>query len=313
MVAANRILLTNTSKSFFGADILYHRCSSYNFRSPWWTSNKSIHNESEQNNSNDYTLLYKLVEYHINNKHDIHTMSQLCSFYHNTTNSKIRSIDLKKKLQGKFKEKLKFVKPSCVNWNSSEYIMSSCDKLIAEYVQAANLGERIKKAVMIKSLSRLISDEIRANNLKKLWPPTPQDTLNDTSMKNANLYNLIGSIIDLNTRFNNDGFVKLSKSKSIKVMKICDDIMTLIPTLQPALGQVLLSLKTYHKTGSSTIVDDLHKLGHGISYTATRFIENKWVKWSSNQSTIISSNVHKGISTTHVVDNIDWKNKDLNS
>ena len=85
-------------------------------------------------------------------------MSQLCSFYHNMTNTKIRSIDLKKKKsQEKFKEKLKFVKPSyCVNWNSSEYIMSSCDSLIAEYVQAANLGKGIEKAVM----SRLISYEI---------------------------------------------------------------------------------------------------------------------------------------------------------
>ena len=70
-------------------------------------------------------------------------------------------------------------------------------------------------------------------------------------------------------------------------MKICDDIMTLIPTLKPALGQVLLSLNTYHKTGSSTSVDDLHKLGHGISFTKTRFIEAKWAEWNSRQSTII--------------------------
>ena len=77
-------------------------------------------------------------------------MSQLCSFYHNMTNTKIRSIDLKKKLQEKFKEKLKFVKPSyCVNWNSSEYIMSSYDNLI-ECMQAANLEEGTKNAVMIK-------------------------------------------------------------------------------------------------------------------------------------------------------------------
>ena len=86
--------------------------------------------------------------------------------------------------------------------------MSSCGNLIAEYAQAANLGERIEKAVMIKNLSRLISDEIRTNNVKKLWPTTPEDILNDTSMKNANLYNLIGLIIDPNARFSNDGFVK---------------------------------------------------------------------------------------------------------
>ena len=94
----------------------------------------------------------------------MYTMSQLCSFYHNMTNAKIRSIDLKKKITRKFKEELKFVKPSyCVNWNSSEYIMSSCDNLIAEYVQTANLGEGIEKAVM----SRLTNYEIRTNNVKK--------------------------------------------------------------------------------------------------------------------------------------------------
>ena len=111
-------------------------------------------------------------------------------------------------------------------------------------MQGANLGEEIEKAVMIKNLSCLISDEIRKNNVKKTWPSTPKDILNDTSMQNANLYNLIVWIIDPNAQFSNDGFVKLSKNKSIKVMKICDDIMTLLRTLKPAPGQVLLSLNT---------------------------------------------------------------------
>ena len=44
---------------------------------------------------------------------------------------------------------------------------------------ASNLGEGIDKAVMMKNVSRLISDEIWTNNVKNLWPPTPQDTLND--------------------------------------------------------------------------------------------------------------------------------------
>ena len=98
---------------------------------------------------------------------------------------------------------------------------------------------------MIKNLSRLISDEFRRNNVKKPWPLTPQDILNDTSMKNANLYNLIGWIIDPNVPFSNDGFIKISKNKSIKVMKICDNIMTLTLTIQPALGKVLLTIPQY--------------------------------------------------------------------
>ena len=38
--------------------------------------------------------------------------------------------------------------------------MPSCDKPAAVCVQAANLGEGIEKAVIMKNLSRLISDEI---------------------------------------------------------------------------------------------------------------------------------------------------------
>ena len=94
--AANRSLITSTSKYFFVTDVLYHKCCFYNIHSLWWASNKSIKNESEQNNSNDYTLLYEFIEHHIINKHDVYSMSQLCNFYHNMTNTKIRSTDLKK-------------------------------------------------------------------------------------------------------------------------------------------------------------------------------------------------------------------------
>ena len=132
----------------------------------------------------------------------------------------------------------------------------------------ANLGEGIEKSVMIKNLSRLISYKIWTN-VKNQWPPTPQDIFSDNSMKNTNLNNLLRWIIDHNGSFMNNGFVKLSKAELIKVKKTCDDIMTLISTLRPALGQVLLSHKTYHKTGSNNILDDLHKLGHWISYTET--------------------------------------------
>ena len=86
-------------------------------------------------------------------------------------------------------------------------------------------------------------------------------------------------IFDPNAPFSNDGFVKLPKVKSVKVMKICNDTMKFILTLRSALPQVLLPHNTnYHKTGSNTIVDDYHKPGHGTSYTETRFIEDKWPK-----------------------------------
>ena len=59
-------------------------------------------------------------------------------------------------------------------------------------------------------------------------------------------------------------------------------------------------------------MEDLHKMGHGISYTESQLTEDKWTKRSSKQSTIIHPNISKGMPTTIIdVDKINWKNKDL--
>ena len=70
-------------------------------------------------------------------------------------------------------------------------------------------------------------------------------------------------------------------------------------------------LTMHAKTGSSTVVDTFYNLGYGLSYTETVFIKDKWAVWSKKQHANIPSNMRKGIQTTHVADNIDWKNKDL--
>ena len=45
------------------------------------------------------------------------------------------------------------------------------------------------------------------------------------------------------------------------------------------------------------------------SYTETKFIEDKWAKWSENQSKLVPNNIDKDSIVTLVADNIDWKNK----
>ena len=52
-------------------------------------------------------------------------------------------------------------------------------------------------------------------------------------------------------------------------------------------------------------MNDLHKFGYGISYTETKFIEDKWTEWSENTSNIVQANIKQGVVVTHVVDNID--------
>ena len=76
---------------------------------------------------------------------------------------------------------------------------------------------------------------------------------------------------------------------------------------------MLQSHNTYHKTKFNTIIDDLHKLGHRICYTETRFNEDKRSEWSSSQPPVITLNIYKGFTTTLIVDNINREYKDLNS
>ena len=65
----------------------------------------------------------------------------------------------------------------------------------------------------------------------------------------------------------------------------------------------------YKKTGSSSVNNDLHKIDHGISYTETKFIEDRQAEWSKQQSSLLPSNIEQGLITTLVFGNIDWKNK----
>ena len=72
---------------------------------------------------------------------------------------------------------------------------------------------------------------------------------------------------------------------------------------------MLLSLNIYRKTCSSEVTTDLHRIGHGLSYTETKFIEDKWAEWSENESKLVPNNIGQDSIVTIVADNIDWKNK----
>ena len=94
----------------------------------------------------------------------------------------------------------------------------------------------------------------------------------------------------------------------MKVMKICEDIESLAPNSQPSFSQILFSLNSHRRTGSSNLVNAVHDYGHGFTYTD---IEDKWAEWGEKQSSLLPSNIVKGQYLTHVVDNIDWKNKSI--
>ena len=120
------------------------------------------------------------------------------------------------------------------------------------------------------------------------------------------MFNLVSWIVYPCGQLDDTGLVKLPKSKAEKVLPVCQNIESLLPNTKPSLDQALLSLTMHRKTGSSDVIDTLYKLGYGISYTVTLFIEDKWTQRAEAQPTIIYSSIKVNIPTTLVADNRDW-------
>ena len=125
------------------------------------------------------------------------------------------------------------------------------------------------------------------------------------------MFNLVSWIVSPNLFPGEDGFVKLSDRRAVKVKEICQNIQSLAPSVQPSRSQVSLSMTIYGKTGSKNVINDLHSLGPGISYTELMFIQDKWAEWSVGQWRTCPSNKRTGVIATHVFNNIDWKNKNI--
>ena len=194
--------------------------------------------------------------------------------------------------------------------SKTEYIISEeKDKMID--FDGFSSNSSLPSSVLLKRVGKFINGSIKTKSNEKLWPPTPEDIITTKYDVNRDLYNLLSWIIFPKGQLGDNGIVKLPSTKVEKVLQITQNIEPLLPNAKPSLDQTLLSLTIHRKTGSSNVVDTLHKLGYGISYTETVFIEDKWAEWAESQSSIIPSNIKPGIPTTMVADNIDWENKSL--
>ena len=160
----------------------------------------------------------------------------------------------------------------------------------------------IEESITVKNIGKMIGRSISAMNKakEKFWPPTPQDIINSELAPSSDLlYNLIAWIVCPDVSYGKDGNVKLPLSKVPKVTKLSTDIESLVPNATPSLNQVLLSLSEYSKTGSSNVVTDLSRLGHGITYTDAKFIEDKWAEWVDRSSKLVPANI-KAKTTTSI-------------
>ena len=125
------------------------------------------------------------------------------------------------------------------------------------------------------------------------------------------LLKLIAWIVSPSVAIGKTGFVRLSERKATKVSKIVQNIQSLVPGSQSVFNQILLSIITLAKTGSQMVINDLKKLGAGISNTETMFIQDKWAEWTENCSSTIPPNIKKGVIAAHICDNIGWKNTNV--
>ena len=102
-----------STKSYFDADVGYHKYCYDVFRSSKWNKKKSVEEKNCRKASVDKLL--KLIECLVAVKKEIYNLAQLRGFYDQVSddNSRVRrSTDIKKEIQGRFKDKIGCCKPS---------------------------------------------------------------------------------------------------------------------------------------------------------------------------------------------------------
>ena len=315
--AGERILLNAKIKSLFASNSGYHMQCYRSFRASSWKRIKTGSRDQEISSKDHVTEFISIVEYLVILKREIYTLKHLRELYADIKQvdiDSVRSIDIKQILEGNLSGKIQFCTPtdkSCSHGLSSEYILSADTNILPDAISAIITGEGITNYMQLKAIARSISTDIQ-NRKKVPWPPTPQDILQSNDLDlNKQLFNMIAWITSPNANLDKNGFVTLSYRKATKVCEIVQNIQSLVPNAQPGFNQVLLSITMLAKTGSKMVVNDLKQLGHGLSTYETMFIQDKWAEWTENESSIIPSNMKKGVIATHVFDNIDWKNKSL--
>ena len=237
---AERILLTLSTKLLLAADVGYHKSCYDVFCSPKWNKKKSVEENNRRQSSVDELL--NVIEYLAVVKKEIYTLAQLRGFYDQISdgNSRVlRSIDIKKEIQDRFKDKIVFCKPSdkCTS-NATEYVLSANERILPNAISATVTGESISNCLQLKNIASSISNDIQSNP-KKSWPPTSQDIINSEDACHRSLYNFMAWIVSPNSCMDGDGVVRLSKSKSTKANEICQKIEALVPSAQPRLSQAL--------------------------------------------------------------------------
>ena len=192
-----------------------------------------------------------------------------------------------------------------------EYVFPSRKSLTPDVMEAAASGFGLSKTAVFRSAEHRLHHELLKRQVKKKWPPTPQDILADKDPFSVDTFNSLAWIVDPHAPVDENGMVSLKlKRKAKKIAQMCRNIESLLPNAQPSLDQVF-SLRLHWKTGAREPIDVASGFGYGLNNTETKFIEDIWEEWDRAQNSNIPSNINPEIYTTVVADNIDWNNKDI--
>ena len=190
---------------------------------------------------------------------EVYAMSQLWDLYCKTgDHTNVRAIDIKNLLQERLLEKVQFCKPSGSSDKVREYILPSDMSVLPDSIHAINTGKSITNHIQLRSISRSISDIIKCDVPNQTCSPTSKNLIEVDDPLNRRLFNLVLRIVSPNSYAGKDGFVKLSDRKAVKVKEICQNIQSLVPSVQPSRSQILLSMTMYGKTGSKNVINDVH-------------------------------------------------------
>ena len=113
--------------------------------------------------------------------------------------------------------------------NLEEIVIPVTRNVTADCINSINTEGSIGDNVLMRNAAKMIHRKLREKKVKRNWPPTPQDLMQNEMFCNSDLYNLIAWIVDPNAPLGKEGLVKLSKNKELKVMQVSQNIEALLP------------------------------------------------------------------------------------
>lgn len=118
------------------------------------------------------------------------------------------------------------------------------------------------------------------------WLPTSQDITEMNNDRDVGIFNLVSWIIYPKGKIAINGRVKLLESNAEKVSQVAKNIISLLQNATLAMDQNLLSLTMHRKAGSSNVINTLHHLHYGTSYSEKMFAEDMWAARTQQKTTL---------------------------